>query len=86
VRAQPQPTHHACARPRAAAEALHRRRGAERLAHELDGEVAVAAGDVTANRFTLSRFAEPGLVRGYPTLLLFRCVAATAAQSALRCD
>jgi len=45
---------------------------AEKLAAELDGEVAVAVVDATKSKAVLSRFAEAGLVRGYPTLLLFR--------------
>jgi hypothetical protein len=36
--------------------------------------VAVAAVDATTSKGVLSRFAEVGLVRGYPTLLLFRRV------------
>ncbi len=48
------------------------RRIAERVASELDGVVGVAMVDVTTNRELLTRFSEPKLVTGYPTLLLFR--------------
>jgi hypothetical protein len=34
--------------------------------------VAVAEVDATSSKGVLTRFAEAGLVRGYPTLLLFR--------------
>ena len=61
-------------------------RRAEKLAAELEGEVAVAEVDATSSKGVLTRFAEAGLVRGYPTLLLFRCAAVNAPQSAWRCD
>jgi hypothetical protein len=54
------------------AERARVRRIAERVASELDGLVGVAMVDVTTNRELLTRFSEPKIVTGYPTLLLFR--------------
>ena len=61
-------------------------RTAEEVADELQGEVAVAAVDVTANKRVTARFGEAGLIRGYPTILLFRraLVAASGSASAAR--
>jgi hypothetical protein len=40
--------------------------------------VAVAEVEASSNKGVLTRFAEAGLVRGYPTLLLFRCAVVIA--------